>query len=126
MAASREYNSLISVRQEILNNIDEAVLIFEGDGRLKIYNQAYVNLWNADENILNSEPTFNELLDTQKIFFNGVSDWQALKKDIISHLFSNNTQAFSLKRSDDSIVECFSTLLSNESIMVLMRKVSSV
>lgn len=126
LAASREYNSLISVRQEILNNIDEAVLIFEGDGRLKIYNQAYVNLWNADENILNSEPTFNELLDTQKMFFSGVSDWQALKKDIISHLFSNNTQAFSLKRSDDSIVECFSTLLSNESIMVLMRKVSSV
>lgn len=126
LAASREYNSLISVQQEILNNIDEAVLIFGSNGRLKIYNQAYLNLWNADESFLNNEPAFNELLETQKGFFAEVSDWAALKKDIISHLFSNKTQAFSLKRTTNDIVECFSILLSNESIMVLMRKISSV
>lgn len=126
LAASREYNSLVSVRQEILNNIDEAVLIFGGNGRLKIYNQAYVDLWQADASLLDGEPTFNELLETQKNFFANVSDWPALKKDIVNHLFSNNTQAFSLKRSTNDMVECFSTLLSNESIMVLMRKIKTV
>lgn len=126
LAASREYNSMISVQQEILNNIDEAVLIFGGNGRLKIYNQAYVNLWNADENFLNGEPAFGELLESQRGFFAETADWSALKKNIISHLFSSDTQAFSLKRAGNDIVECFSILLSNESIMVLMRKISSV
>lgn len=126
LATSREYNSLISVRQEILNNIDEAVLIFGSNGRLEIYNQAYLNLWNADENFLNGEPTFNELLEKQKGFFAETADWAVLKKNIVRHLFSSDTQAFSLKRSNGDIVECFSILLSNESIMVLMRKISSV
>lgn len=126
LAASREYNSLMSVQQEILNNIEEAVLIFASNGKLKFYNQAYVNLWDADEILLQKEPTLADILETQKTFFNKVNNWEELKKDIISHIFSSNTKAFSLSRSDNQVIECFSALLSNESIMVLMHKVPSI
>ena len=126
LAASREYNSLMSVQQEILNNIEEAVLIFGGNGRLKLYNQAYVELWNAPVNELDNEPTFNDLIEMQKPFFSDVANWQELKKDIVKHLFSNNTKTFSLRRNGGDTVECFSTLLSNESIMVLMHKLAEV
>ncbi|MDO4184420.1 MAG: PAS-domain containing protein [Rhodospirillales bacterium] len=122
LAASREYNSLMSVQQEILNNIEEAVLIFGGNGRLRLYNQAYVELWNVKPEDLDNEPTFNDLIEMQKSFFSDVADWRSLKKDIVKHLFSSNTKTFSLRRSSGDMVECFSTLLSNESIMVLMRK----
>ena len=126
LATSREYNSLMNVQQEILNNIEEAVLIFGGNGRLKLYNQAYVELWNASREDLNNEPTFNDLIEMQKPFFSDVANWQELKKDIVKHLFSNNTKAFSLRRSNGDSVECFSTLLSNESIMVLMHKLPKI
>ena len=126
LAASREYNALINVQQEILNNIGEAVLIFGSNGRLRFYNQAYVSLWQADSKILDEEPTFYELLDTQRNFFANTTNWPELKKDITNHLFSNNTQAFSLKRTDNTTIECFSSLLSNESIMVLMRQTTGV
>lgn len=122
LTARREYNALISVQQEILNNIEEAVLIFAANGRLQFYNQAYVNLWKADEVMLQKDPSFAEILETQKVFFNRVSDWDELKKDILNHVFSSATEAFSLNRSDGLRVECFSALLSNESIMVLMHK----
>ncbi len=122
LTAHREYNSMVSVQQEILNNIEEAVLIFTSNGRLKFYNQAYVNLWDADEVMLQKEPSFAEIIETQKKFFSQVSNWQELKKDIINHLFSSTTEAFSLNRSDKIRVTCFSSLLSNESIMVLMHK----
>jgi len=125
LAASREYSMLQNVQREILNNMEEAVLIFASNGRLKFYNKSYVRLWNADITKLDNEPTFNELLDTQRGFFAGTGNWAKLKKDITGHLFSSNTQAFGLKRADGSTLECFSVLLSNESIMVLMRKVST-
>ena len=49
-----------------------------------------------------------------------------MKKDILNHIFSSATEAFSLNRGDGVRVECFSSLLSNESIMVLMHKTASV
>ncbi len=126
LTARRDYNALMNVQQEILNNIEEAVLIFASNGRLQFYNQAYVNLWDADEVMLQKEPSFAEILETQKIFFNRVSDWEELKRDILNHIFSSTTEAFSLNRGDGVRVECFSSLLSNESIMVLMNKSSSI
>ena len=126
LTAKREYNSLASVQREILNNIEEAVLIFASNGRLQFYNQAYVNLWDADEIMLQKEPSFAEILETQRKFFNRVSNWEELKKDIINHLFSSATEAFSLNRGDGVVVTCFSSLLSNESIMVLMHKTSPI
>ena len=109
-----------------MNNIEEAVLIFGPDGRLQFYNQAYVNMWDADEVMLQKEPSFTEILETQKVFFSRVSNWEELKKDILNHIFSSATRAFSLNRSDNLRIECFSSLLSNESIMVLMHKTASV
>lgn len=123
LTARREYNALASVQQEILDNMEEAVLIFDSAGRLHFYNQAYVRLWDADEVMLQKAPSFVELLETQKKFFNRVSNWEELKKDIASHVFSSTTEAFSLNRGDGVKISCFSSLLSDESIMVMMRQV---
>lgn len=78
-------------------------------GGCNFYNQAYVNLWDADEIMLQKEPSFAEILETQKTFFSRVSDWEELKKDILNHIFSSATEAFSLNRGDGVRVECFSS-----------------
>jgi PAS domain-containing protein len=122
LAAHREYNSIVSVQQEILDSVDDAILIFTSNGRLKFYNKSYINLWDADEVILSKEPTFSDLLETQKSFFSNVSDWDILKKDITNHIFSSKTKTFTITRADNVSVEFISILLSNESIMLLMRK----
>ncbi len=122
LAARRDYNQLLSVQQEILNKISDAILIFGSNGKLTFYNQAYLDLWNLQPEQMNNEPTFNELLEMQRQYFQDVINWNSFKKEIFAYLFSNNTQEFSLKRNDIDVLECFSTLLSNESIMVTMRK----
>jgi len=122
LAARREYNSIVNVQQEILNALQDAVLIFASNGRLKFYNQSYVTLWDADEIVLQKEPTFSELIETQRAFFNKSEDWDSIKKDITGHVFSSQTKVFVIKRRDNAVIECFSTLLPNESIMVLMHK----
>ena len=122
LAARRDYNQLLSTQQEILNKISDAILIFGSNGKLTFYNQAYLDLWNMQNEQMLNEPTFSELWEMQRRYFSDVTDWNAFKKEIFNYLFSNNTQAFCLKRNNLDTIECFSTLLSNESIMVTMRK----
>ena len=126
LAARREYNLLINVQQEILNNISDAILIFGSNGKLTFYNQAYLDLWKLKNEQLQNEPTFNDLLEMLRPYFKDVANWNAFKKEIFNYLFSNNTQAFSIKRNGVDTIECFSTLLANESIMVTMRKTQNL
>lgn len=68
LTARREYNALMNVQQEILNSIEEAVLIFASNGRLQFYNQAYVNLWDADEIMLQRNLPLPKFLKPRKLF----------------------------------------------------------
>lgn len=118
LAARRAYNALVSVQQELLDNLFDAVVIFGSNGRLKSYNQAYIKLWQIEELFMQREPNINELLEAQRHFFKNVEDWQELKADILAHLMNAATRTFSLKRDDLITVDVLSSLLSDGSIMV--------
>lgn len=126
LAARRDYNLILSVQQEILDNLEQAILIFGSNGKLKFYNQAYVELWDADEIILQKEPTIAEVIETHKNFFDAAENWSELKKQITHHVLNNNTKAFIVTRRDGSEIECISALLANESVMVIMKKINNL
>ena len=79
LAATTAYNSLLSVQNEILANLFDAVLVFGSNGRLTFFNDAYVKMWQADQNFLKLEPSFDDVLDSQQSFFDQEEDWSALK-----------------------------------------------
>jgi len=122
LATRRAYNSLLAVQQELLDNLFDGVVIFGSNGRLKFYNQAYINLWNLPEIFLQKEPGISELWDAQQRFFTNVDNWKQLKNDIITHLMNAATKTFTLIRNDNTAVEVLSSLLSDGSIMVTCRK----
>lgn len=122
LATRRDYNSLISVQKEILDNMFDAVLIFGSNGRLKFYNQAYLSLWQLEELFLQKEPNIAELIESQNKFFSNVEDWNNLKADIINHLINFTTKTFTLKRFDNISLEVLSAILSDGSIMITYKK----
>lgn len=122
LATTRAYNSLLSVQQESLDNLFDAVLIFASSGRLKLYNKAYLKLWNGKEVFLQKEPGIPEVIESQKIFFSKVEDWDSLKKDILEHIIDVTTMSFALKRNNNDSVEVRSTTLPDDSIMVTYRE----
>lgn len=122
LATRRDYNSLISVQKEILDNMFDAVLIFGSNGRLKFYNQAYLSLWQLEELFLQKEPNLAELIESQSKFFSNVDDWNNLKADIINHLINFTTKTFTLKRFDNISLEVLSAILSDGSIMITYKK----
>ena len=118
LATRRAYQALLDVQKETIDNLFDAVLIFADSGRLKFYNQAYVELWQSDETFLRSEPNISEVIDSQKRFFSLVDDWESLKKYILNHIVNFTTKIFELKRDDIEKLEVLSGKLSDGSIMI--------
>jgi len=61
VAIERSYNTLIAVQRETLDSLGEAVAAFTGDGRLQLFNPAFVRLWNLEAPFLGERPHLNEV-----------------------------------------------------------------
>ena len=119
LAATSAYNQIMSVQNEILNNLKEGVLIFGANGRLMFFNESYMNLWQASRDFLLSEPTFDELLDSQKSFFESDKNWEVLKKQIGNNILNITTKSLTLNRNKDEKLQINVTHLSDESLMIV-------
>ncbi len=117
LAATRMINELLSVQQNILDNISDAVLIFGTDQKLKYFNQNYINLWNADEIKLRNLPNLSEVLQMQQPFFSNLDNWDMLKQNMLMHILNMNSR-FRLERKDNMIIEVVPKILPDESIMI--------
>jgi hypothetical protein len=58
-----ELHRHLTAQNEVLEHLGSAIAIYGPETRLEFYNRAYLRLWDADENFLNSKPTFGEVLE---------------------------------------------------------------
>lgn len=56
LALERSFNTLITVQSATLNNLQEAVAVFGGDGKLQLHNQVFERLWGLESDFLNKKP----------------------------------------------------------------------
>lgn len=57
------YNTLIAVQKETLDNLEEAVVVYGGDGRLKLWNPAFARMWGLNPETLDGEPHITRVTD---------------------------------------------------------------
>ena len=57
------YNTLIAVQKETLDNLEEAVVVYGGDGRLKLWNPSFARMWGFDPETLGGEPHITRVTD---------------------------------------------------------------
>ncbi len=62
----RSVNELDAVQRETLDNLNEAIAVFGGDGRLKLSNPSYDKLWGFDAEFLASGPHIAEVADRMR------------------------------------------------------------
>lgn len=118
LAATSAYNALISIQNEILSNLFDAVLIFGSNGRLVFFNESYLKLWNGDKSFLNTEPSFDELLDSQRSFFAQNENWTNLKKELSEIILNMTSKTLSLNREDGISLKLNVAHLSDGSLMI--------
>ncbi len=120
LATTRRLNELTSVQQNILDNLNDAVVIFGANHRLKFYNRAYLKLWGLNIEKMQDEPKIEELITYQKLFFSDVDDWENFSTTMISNILDN--RKFTIVRDDAAEITVSPQTFYDGSVMVTYSK----
>ncbi len=63
LSLKAEFNRLINVQKATLDNLREAVVVFSADGRLRLHNDAFAELWELKKDTLADAPDFDAVVD---------------------------------------------------------------
>jgi signal transduction histidine kinase len=76
-----EYNALINVQKATLDHLREAVAVFGSDGRLRLHNDAFTQLWGLDEKLADG-PDFDDVVDQCSRLFHDRNVWMNIKSRV--------------------------------------------
>lgn len=104
LALERSYNTLIAVQRATLDNLHEGVVVFGEDGRLRLYNPKFLQLWKLEHAVLSPETHIADLIDkTRTLHF--AEDWPQYKQNFISYLLKREVQSKRIERTDGSLID---------------------
>jgi signal transduction histidine kinase len=105
LTLERNYNTLIAVQKETIDNLYEGIAVFGSDGRLKIHNPAYAKLWNLTDQDLEGEPHVTKIVDLVRPYFEGPYDWAEIRQRIVSDAVERSPRSLRLERKDGTIID---------------------
>jgi signal transduction histidine kinase len=74
----RRYDALIRVQGETLDNLAEAVAVFGSDGRLRLHNPAFVDMWRLEPLALAERPHIEAVIGWCKKLYDDDAQWRSL------------------------------------------------
>ncbi len=79
LSLKSQYNALIAVQKATLDKLHEGVAVFSADGRLRLYNAAFEDMWQLGRDDCATEPLFDEIMDKCLPLLPDREVWTALK-----------------------------------------------
>ncbi len=101
----RARNTLIAVQRTTLDNLSQGVAVFGGDGKLRLYNRAYGDLWSLEEAFLDSEPHLGEVLQRMIPQFSEPGESTVNVADLVSRTLERVGHRQRLERLDGTVVD---------------------
>lgn len=105
LALERSYNTLIAVQRATLDNLHEGVIVFGEDGRIRLYNPRFLQLWKLEKSVLSQETHIADLVEKTRALhaFNG--EWATYKQDFIASLLVREVRQKRLERADGAVID---------------------
>ncbi|MEM7650710.1 MAG: ATP-binding protein [Pseudomonadota bacterium] len=111
------YNTLIAVQKETLDNLGEAVAVYGGDGRLKLWNPAFGRLWKLNPEDLSSEPHISTIVEKVSGFFTK-EEWPKRKEELTSKALDRMMHEGRLKRADNTLIDFTTVPLPDGGVLI--------
>jgi signal transduction histidine kinase len=105
LALERSYNTLIDVQRETLDNLFEGIAVFGSDGRLKLWNPAYGDIWNLHPSDLANRPHVATLIDKARALYDTGKDWERTRYAAIERVTNYTGHSERMERRDGSVLD---------------------
>lgn len=100
-----KFNAIVKTQASTLDNLHEAVVVFGGDGRLKLFNKAFERLWSLDHDKLKDHPDYSDVIEDCVPLFHDLDVWDAIKGHITDpSARARQSTTGEMRRSDGSIL----------------------
>jgi hypothetical protein len=71
--------ALSTLQGETLDHLFEAVAVFGADGRLRLFNPVFANMWRLSPATLRAEPHIGEIIATCQAIYSDKSAWDGIR-----------------------------------------------
>ena len=105
LALESEYNALIDVQRETLDSLKEGVAVFGTDGRLKLFNSAFAEIWRLSRRELAEAPHIDEFIALARAHYEDPQTWARIGGAVTS--ISEEREPFEgqMVRPDNTIID---------------------
>ena len=100
LSLERRYNDLFNVQRSTLDHLHEGVAFFGMDGRLKLWNLAFADLWGLEPQQLEGEPHFEKVALLCAALGGDADDWDKVRGQVTGAA-ERIEIAGEMERSDD-------------------------
>jgi len=105
LALERSCKTLTRVRRATLDHLFEGIAVYGSDGRLKLHNPAFLDLWALSEDDVADEPHIAEVLEKTRALLDNGLDWPRRKEGIVARLTVHAPASGPVYRTDGSILQ---------------------
>ena len=120
-----QYTALSRVQSETIDTLREGVAVFGTDGRLKLYNSAFAELWTLEEAWVANAPHIDEFIAAAKPLFDKSGEWDALRGAVAGLHDRRAAVLRRLERSDGSVLDCATSPLSDGATLITFSDVTA-
>jgi len=118
LALERSCNTLTQVRRATLDNLFEAVAVYGSDGRLKLHNPAYLQIWGLSPGDVAEEPHIAEIIEKTRALLDEGGNWAAMKEGIVAQVTAHVLTSGPLYRSDGSMLQVATVPLPDGNVLL--------
>ncbi len=104
-ALESRYNALIGVQRETLDNLKEGVAVFATNGRLKLSNSAFANIWKLPRQVLEGQPHIDEIIRHACERFENRRTWMRISRAVTAISDHRDAVEGQMVRPDGSVID---------------------
>jgi signal transduction histidine kinase len=126
LSLKTEFNRLINVQKATLDNLREGVVVFGADGRLRLHNDAFAELWEINKVKLSDGPDYDAVVDQCSRLFHDRNVWTNIKNRVTnpSPEFRLQDQG-TMRTSNDKTVTWITQPLPNGATLIAFMDVTA-
>ncbi|MEO1264883.1 MAG: ATP-binding protein, partial [Pseudomonadota bacterium] len=125
LSLERRYRTLNQVQSETLDNLSDGVAVFATDGRLRLFNSAFLDMWALDRNALLALPHIDELTEAMRPLSADDAVWARLLQAATALRGEDKAAIGSMQLTDERHIDFATTALPDGSTLVTFSDVTA-